>query len=280
MPPDRRRYWAEQMEAAYEFMQRLLAHPVRECGEPLACLKARSREAGVEIAFPTGKKLGRFSRSFHFRRTVVEKLLAAAEGLLRGGYVLWIEDGYRSPRRQAQGARSDYCLRSALEKVRWELNGQAPGAELVFRRLAVWTATTPKFANHTAGSAADVWLLSRRDGSPVDFGAPYPEFSERTPMDSPFISGLARRMRRLLCDALAEHDLLPYPYEFWHFSHGDADYELLAGRGREARFGPVRRSPDDGQVTPVADPLAPFVTLEDIRPRLRRLLRAGEGEPS
>jgi D-alanyl-D-alanine dipeptidase len=267
------------MDAAQEFVQRLLEYPLAECGEPLCCLRERAREAGVEMVCPDGKKLGRFGRTFYVRQSLVEKIFRAAEALLARGYVLWIEDGYRSPGRQAQGARSDYCLRNVLAKVRWELNGREPTAEEVFRRMAVWTATTPKFANHTSGSALDVWLLHRRDGSRADLGAPYPEFSERTPMDSPFISAEARRHRRLLCEALAEEDFLPYPYEFWHFSHGDADYEMLAGAGRPARFGPVHWRPADGGLTPVADPLAPFITLEDIRPRLAGLLGAASAPP-
>ena len=183
-----------------------------------------------------------------------------------------MKDG-RSARRQAEGARSDYCFENALAKVRWELRGREPTAEQIFRRLCVWTATTPKFANHTSGSALDVWLLRRGDRTPVDLGAPYPELSERTPMDSPFISGAARRHREVLREALAAHDFLPYPYEFWHFSHGDADYELLAAAGRPARYGPADWDDETRTLTPVADPLAPFVTLDDIRRRMEQLAR-------
>ena len=58
-----------------------------------------------------------------------------------------------------------------------------------------------------------------------------------------FISAEARRNREMLCELFAEKGFLPYPYEFWHFSHGDADYEMLAAGGRTARFGPVHWSP-------------------------------------
>ena len=270
MTDDARAYWTEQMEAAFAFMRRLLEYPVVERGEPLACLRRGAREAGVEIAFPSGKKLNRFGRSFHVRASLVDRLLVVAEALLRRGYVLGIEDAYRSPDRQAEGARSDYVLRRVVERVRWELDGRAITAERVFRRLAVWSATTPKFANHTSGSAIDVFLL-RRDGSNVDLGAPYPEFSERTPMDSPFIPAEARRHRQVLCELFAAGGFLPYPYEFWHFSHGDADYEMLAGAGRPARFGPVHFSRGAAAPVPVADILRPFVTPDDVRDRLERI---------
>ena len=270
---DARKYWTEQMDAAYLFMERLLEYPVAECGQPLACLRNRARQADVEIAFAPGKKLGMFERIFHFRTSLLDPLLAAGQAFLRRGYVLKIEDGYRSPDVQKRGARSEYAVRSVFEKVRWELDGGVPSAELLFRRLCVWTATTPKFANHTSGSALDVSILHRRDGSMVDLGGKYPEPSARTPMASPLISAAARRHRDLICEVFAEHGFLPYPYEFWHFSHGDADYEMLAGNGRPARFGPVQWCPETRQLTPIEDMLTPLITLDDIRPELAKLLR-------
>lgn len=271
---DARTYWTEQMEAAFGFMERLLAYPVVECGEPLCELQPRARAAGVEIAFTPGPKLGSLDRVFSLRRSLVDGLLGAAESLARRGYLLRIEDAYRSPETQARGSACEYVLRSVLEKVRWELGGGRPSAELVFRRLAVWSATTPKFANHTSGSAVDISLLHRRDGSPADLGAPYPELSHRTPMGSPFISREARRNRRMVCEAFGAGGFLPYPYEFWHFSRGDADCEMIAAVGRPARFGPVNSPGPDGQVVPVDDPLRPFLTVDDVRRQLQRMLGA------
>ncbi len=263
MVPEPRTYWIEQMEAAHGFMQQVLATPVQECGELLSCLREAARSAGVRIVFREGKHLGIFERLFHLRRSLIEPVLRVAEGLLKRGCVLRIEDAYRALEVQAHAARSAYVVRTVLEKVRWELDGAAPTPELVFRRLGVWSATTPIFANHTSGSAVDVSLLAQ-DGTPVDLGAPYPELSHRTPMSSPFVSRQARRNRRMLCQLFAEQDFAPYPYEFWHFSHGDADYEVIAGRGRAARFGPVHLCPQDGQVRPVADIRKSFLTVEDV----------------
>jgi D-alanyl-D-alanine dipeptidase len=255
------------MEAAWEFMQRLLEYPVRECGEPLCPLPPRAADAGVEIAFAPGRKLGLFDRVFHVRDSLVEKLLAVAEAFARGGFVLRIEDAYRSPETQARGARSEYIVRAVLEKVLWELDGRPPTPELVFRRLAVWTATTPKFANHTSGSAVDI-SVQRRDGAPLDLGGVYPELSLRTPMASPFVSEEVRRNRRMVCDLFAAEGFVPYPFEFWHFSQSDADAEMISHTGRAGRFGPVHWSPAEGKLTPVADVLRPFITADDIRPHL------------
>jgi len=267
---DPKAYWIEQMEAAYGFMERLLEYPVQECGEGLRRLDERAREAGVRIAFASGKKIGMFDRVFCVRQSLVDKLLRAAEAFLKRGYVLRIEDVYRSPRTQTLGARSSYVIRSVLDRVLWELDGRIPTAELVFRRLAVWTATTLKFANHTSGSALDVTAL-RRDGSVVDLGGTYPQLSHLTPMASPFVAPAVRRNREMICALLAEEGFVPYPFEFWHFSCGDADCEMMAGTGRPGRFGPVHFSDGGGPPTPATDILEPFVGVEDVVPYLDAL---------
>ena len=255
------------MEAAYGFMQRLLEYPVRECGEPLGCLPEAAREAGVEIVFASGKKIGMFDCVFWVRESLVDKLLRVGEAFLRRGYVLRIEDAYRTPETQTRGARSEYVIRSVLEKVRWELDGRAPTAEFVLRRLAVWTATTLKFANHTSGSAVDVTVL-HRDGATLDLGGTYPQLSHLTAMASPFVSPDVRGNREMLCELFAEEGFLPYPFEFWHFSHGDADCEMIAGAGRPGRFGPVYWREGGGPPRPAEDILKPLVTVEDIAPYL------------
>jgi D-alanyl-D-alanine dipeptidase len=264
------------MEAAYAFMERLLAYPVRECGEPLCCLRRRAEEAGAEMVFAADKKLGIFERRYEVRESLVEPLLAVGEAVVKRGYVLRVEDGYRPPARQARGACGDYALHSALKWARWELGGGEPTPELVFRRLAVWTATTPKFANHTSGSAVDVSLLDP-DGSRADLGGIYPEMSYLTPMTSPFVPADARRRRRMLRELFAEQGFVAYPWEFWHFSRGDADAEMIAGAGRPARYGSVHWSDGQDRPTPVADPLEPFLTVEDVRARMEE---DGAGRPS
>jgi len=77
-----------------------------------------------------------------------------------------------------------------------------------------------------------------------------------------------RCLREMLRERLAEEGFLPYPYEFRHFSRGDADCELLAGSGRPARFGPVHWSGDDMPAA-ARDPLEPFIALQGIARRMR-----------
>ena len=48
----RRAYWAEQMEAGYELVQRILPFEVEECDEGLADIHAAAEAGGVEMLFP------------------------------------------------------------------------------------------------------------------------------------------------------------------------------------------------------------------------------------
>lgn len=276
----RRRYWTEQMDEAYDFMQRLLAYPVEDCGESLCSLPDRAAEAGVLLVLPEGLKLGQFERVFRMRASLVDRVLAVAESMCRHGWLLKVEDAYRSLAVQRQGAHSDFIFHTVLDKVVWELGGGAPSQELLLRRIGVLTATTPKFANHMSGSAIDITVLSRDSREEVDRGGPYLELSELTPMLSPFISAAARRNRERINEMMADHGFLPYSYEFWHYSHGDVDYELVAGSGRAARYGPVHWDGVTGSVTPVADPCAELISLPDIARRLSGCTRATSACPN
>lgn len=56
MTPDdtsRRAYWAEQMEAGYAIVQKLITFPVNECGERFASIPDAAADAGVEMLFST-----------------------------------------------------------------------------------------------------------------------------------------------------------------------------------------------------------------------------------
>ena len=89
-------------------------------------------------------------------------------------------------------------------------------------------------------------------------------------MASPFVTPEARRNRAWTNDIFAAGGFLPYPYEFWHFSHGDADYELAAGSGQVARYGPVEWDPATRAVTPVANPHRNLLPADAVHDFLRR----------
>ncbi len=47
----RRAYWAEQMEAGHELVERILPFEVKECGEGLADIRAAAEAGGIEMLF-------------------------------------------------------------------------------------------------------------------------------------------------------------------------------------------------------------------------------------
>ncbi len=270
MAIDERMYWANCMEDAWALMQRQLVYPVEECGENLTMLPPLAQAQGVPLDFPAGKKRGLFERTFALRESLVSPLFRVAEAARRRGWLLRVEDAYRPLAVQEQGATSDFVLSTVLAQVHWELDGAWPDAALLHRRLACWTAIVPKFANHTSGSALDVTVLDAGTGQEVDRGGIYPEFSLRTPMDSPFITDEVRRNRAITNELFATEGFLPYPYEFWHYSWGDADAEMAAGSGRPGRYGPVHWDRDAATMRPEPDVLRPLLTVTQVAEWLAR----------
>ncbi len=264
----RRAYWTEEMERAHSFMDRILAYPVRECGEPLTPLPEAVAAAGLTVAFSSSLLAGRHARCFRLRSGLVPRFLSAAEAMNARGWVLKVEDGFRSVAMQRDLALHPGILDAVLGKVIWENGGSVPGPDLLFRRLSCLVATRPKIGTHMSGSALDLSVLRASDRSEIDRGGPYLELSELTPMGSPFISGEAARNRAEIEALMQRHGFRAYPSEFWHFSQGDAYAEALAGSGRPARYGAVDFDPATGRLVPIPDPAVSLHAPEDIRRHL------------
>jgi len=269
MTSDRQQYLTRTMAAASDFIRRLNDVPIVECHEPLESIEEAARRDNVPIVLPPGLKMSRFPRIFRLRASLIHPLLTAAEHFARKGLLLLIEDAYRTLNTQTQGANSPRCFQWVLAKTRRELDGAFPDVELMADRLSTFTATSPVAANHVNGSAIDITVLDRSTGQPVDRGADYLECSELTPMDSPFISDTARRNRDKINFVMADAGFLPYPYEFWHYSRGDADHTLLTGMRWPARYGPVEWGSVDGMVTPVGDIYRSLLDMDLLGQRLR-----------
>jgi zinc D-Ala-D-Ala dipeptidase len=118
-----------------------------------------------------------------------------------------------------------------------------------------------------------VSVVSLDDGAEIDRGAPYLEISEKTPMDSPFVSAAAQAHRRDITALMSRHGFRTYPFEFWHYNKGDAYDEHLAASGRPARYGPVDLDTGTGGVTAIEHPAAPLNSDDEIRTRLAQALR-------
>lgn len=271
--PARRAYWAQQLDRSAAFMTQVRERTVRECGEPVVALPQAAREAGVELRFSEKPYATGVQRVHVLRSGLIEPFLAAARAMNDRGWVLRVEDAYRT--KATQRGLAVQMLPVVLERTVWELEGARPSAELMVRRLAGIVAAMPKTAGHMAAAALDVSVLDRATGAEVDRGAPYLEVSELTPMGTPFASAPARRAREEIVELMAAHGFATYPYEFWHFSRGDAFAEVASGTARAAVYGPVDLGPE-GSVAPVADVQEPLNTPEEID----RLVAAALGAPA
>jgi D-alanyl-D-alanine dipeptidase len=268
----RRAFWTAMLDEADTFMEEVIAYPLQECGEPMASLLEAAPAAGVEVAFSDQPHSHGLPRQYFLRAGLVPRFLAAAAEMNARGWVLKVEDGYRTTVMQRGLGLNEGIFTAILRQVQWECGGARPPVDLLVRRLGSLVANAPKVGTHMSGSAMDVSVLRRDTGEEVDRGGPYPEMSERTPMASPFVTEHARQNRREITALLGRHGFVAYPWEFWHYSDGDAYAELLKHTGRPARYGPVHMNPVDGKVTPIENPCAPLHSTAVIRELMERVL--------
>ena len=261
----RRAYWSEQMEEAYGFMSQMLAYPVEECGESLVSLPESVTAEGLTVEFAHTRIAGRYDHLFYLRKGLIRDFVAAARQMNARGWTLKVEDGFRSKEMQRHIALHANVLDIVLQKVIWEAHGQIPTPELLFRRLTGLAATRPKIGTHMSGSALDISVLWSEDLAEVERGGPYIEFSELTPMASPFVPNEAARNRAEISAIMRRHGFMAYPYEFWHYSNGDAYAEYLAGLGNPARYGPVDFDLATGSITPILKANESLHSMEDIK---------------
>jgi D-alanyl-D-alanine dipeptidase len=269
----RRSYWADQLEEAHAFMMRAMDCAVADCGERLVSLPDAAREAGVEVAFSEQPHAHGLPRLFFLREGQIAGFVDAARRLNRHGWVMRVEDGYRNREMQKYNGLSPSLFDLILRKVVWELEGRTPDTEFFFKRLLTLVAQIPKTGTHMSGSAIDFSVLDRADGAEIGRGGPYLEMSECTPMNSPFISPTAKHNRQKITAIMRESGFVEYPFEFWHYSSGDAYEQLLRGRKQPARYGAVDFDPATGTITPIAEPERPLNTLEEIRTEIEGALK-------
>lgn len=251
----RRAYWADQMEQGYAIVQKLIEFPVNECGERFASIPDAASDANVEMLFSTSKIAGDLDRVFFLRESLVRDVITIGREMNDRGWILKIEDGFRSLDMQRQLVRKPSVFDTVLKKCIWELGGEIPSAEMMFRRAIVLTANMPKIGAHMSGSAIDISVFSRDDGSEVWRGYPYLEMSEYTPMRSPFVAPEHVVTRLEIAALMEKHGFIHFPFEFWHFDKDDAGMHILTGNPAPCRFGPVNWDPQTNEVTPVPDPL-------------------------
>lgn len=273
----RRAYWAAQMELGYEMVQKLIAFPVSECGECFASIPDAAAAAGVEMLFSTSKIAGELDRVFQMRESLVRDVIKIGREMNARGWILKIEDGFRSLEMQGSLVRKPVLFDAILKKCIWETGGALPSAELVFRRAIVLIANMPKIGTHMSGSAIDVSVFHRDDGREVWRGNPYLEMSERTPMRSIFVEPEFIENRLAITAMMEAHGFMHFPFEFWHFNKGDAGAHILTGNPAPCRYGPVNWNPRTNEVVPVADPLTPLNPLPVIEKEIVAAMERAKG---
>jgi hypothetical protein len=170
--------------------------------------------------------------------------------------------------------RTPQVFDAVLKTVMWELRGRTPTAEFMLRRCSALVASVPKFGTHMSGSAIDISVMKLDDPTcEVDRGAPYLAMSALTPMASPFVSERAQHNRRDITALMARHGFVDYPYEFWHYSSGDAYDQFLRRSGQPAIYGAVSCDPANGSVTALANPNEPLNSPDEIRAEIDAALR-------
>jgi len=260
-PVQRRTFWTEQMQLGYELVKQVSAFEVRECGEGFASLRDAAEKSAVEMLFSDSKIAGELDRVYFIRESLVQDVMDIGQQMNERGWILKIEDGYRSLQMQGQLVRKPELFDAILQKCIWEQGGEIPPVEMIFQRATVLVANIPKVGTHMSGSAIDISVFRRDDGSEVWRGNPYLEMSERTPMRSPFIEADALQNRLDITAILESHGFIHFPFEFWHYNQGDAMGQILSGQTSPARFGPVHWDSQTNRVTAVDDPLNPLNPL-------------------
>ena len=250
------------------------------CGEPFANLPEAAEAAGVEMEFSDTKIAGDLDRVYFLRRGLVDEVVAIGRDMNERGWVLKIEEGFRTLEMQRQLVRKPSVFDSILKKCVWELGGDIPSPEFVFRRAIVLVANIPKIGTHMSGSAIDISVLRRKDRTEVWRGGPYLEMSERTPMRSPYISAEELDNRLAITAMMEARGFMHFPQEFWHFNKGDAGAHILTGNPAPCRYGPVNWNPESNEVSAVPDPMSPLNPLpvieREIEAALQRVKNAAD----
>ena len=268
----RRAFWIRQMDAAHRLIDVIMTYPVVESGERLVYLPNAAEAAGVTVLFSSSLLAGKHERLFYLREGLLSDFLAITQEANRRGWLLKIEDGYRTRSMQKDLGQDRAVFDAIFNRVVWERSGHVPTPEQMFRRLSALVATRPKIGTHMSGSALDVSVLRLDNHEEVDRGASYLELSEITPMGSPFVTTQARRNRSEIRGLFARHGFVAYPFEFWHYSKGDAFEAHLSGSRRPARYGAVDLDPESGSTTPIENPTDPLFSLDEVRARIDQAL--------
>jgi len=174
---------------------------------------------------------------FNYRRETlvrasVARMLDEATRNLPKGIHLAIVEGWRAPLIQER------MYQGACDRVRKQFPHYS---EVQVRRVAnTYTAPLNKKVPppHSTGGAVDVFLVDDA-GNFLNHTHPLDRHDMKGfAFASRYISEYAKRLRRILADALLPTGLTNYPSEYWHWSYGDQGWAYRGGH-ENAIYGPI-----------------------------------------
>lgn len=136
-----------------------------------------------QILYPVAK--------VYLRNIVAQRLAAVQQYLSQRGYSLKVFDGYRP---------------LSVQKKMWVV---VPDERYV--------ADPRKGSRHNRGAAVDVTLVHRADGSELDMGTPYDDFTDKAHTGYHNLPDQVLKNRALLADVMQQFGFLPFKTEWWHF---------------------------------------------------------------
>jgi D-alanyl-D-alanine dipeptidase len=197
---------------------RVVAVPIRDCGEPLVDLRELD---GVAI---DERKRDAAGVWLHARAGVAERLAAVASSCPDGIRLLLVE-AYR-PLEVQRGYFDEYCAWLREEHPEWD-------DATVRLRASAYVAPPDVDPPHSTGGAIDLTLVAD-EGSELDLGTVMNASPEASGgacyTDAPGISSTARTNRDLLARLLTSRGFVNYGTEWWHWSYGDRYWAFVSGR--------------------------------------------------
>jgi len=179
-----------------------------------------------EGAFFFNKK---FASGFLLRKTVCDKI-KAAQDQLPAGFRFMLYEAFRPRSRQLV----------LWDQILHQLKAQHPewNDEQYREEAERFVANPHGFGSgHQAAAAVDITLCTDA-GEELCMGTQVQEFNPQTRTDCRTIRSEEIERRKILCAVLGSQDIVNYPEEWWHFSHGDRLWAEIKGRDK-AFFAPI-----------------------------------------
>ena len=194
---------------------RVLAVPIRECGEPLVDLC----EYPLLATTSHPKARSEAETRLHCREGVAQRLLRA-DARLPEGIRLLIVECHRPLDLQ------DAYWEDQLESLR-ERHPDWPEDKLATEN-AKFVAPPEIVPPHSTGGAVDLVLVDS-EGEELDMGSALNEKGPLMRTDARGLGQEARQNRILLLEAMESTGFVNYPHEWWHFSYGDRYWAYTKG---------------------------------------------------